>query len=283
MVFGDIVDHQTNVLKEKTVNFRALVPAGLVYPKINQIPPVSAQDGLEHREESIGIPLGLSDHTVLARHRVDPPEYIHPFMILAPRPDHRLLPSFRPYSPEFGMEAETGFIRKQDQSLPPTSAKAEEFFLMSAETPSRLLPWLEHTGRSADATKTLIAESTVGPASPADAPRGPASDTQPQPPRPTGSASSPMTEHSSVKLRLRLVGPRYPSEEDAQAAAPLAPPQPPGHLSSEPTSPHSTGSRLITDLKPSKKGKSFPCRECNLYSESRRRLAELVIQGGRNQ
>jgi len=39
--------------------------------------------------------------------------------------------------------------------------------------------------------------------------------------------------------------------------------------------------RQITEIKGTKKGKFFLCPECKLYLEPRRRLAELVIQGGR--
>jgi hypothetical protein len=159
MIFGDIVDFQTKIPTKKPIDFWPFVPSGLVYPKINKILPVAAEDRPKHSQESIRIPFRLPDHPVIASNRIDPAEYINPFMMLAPRPNHRLLASFRPHPPEFGMETEPCFIRKQDQSLPLTSPKAEEFFLMSAETPSHLLPWLEHTGRSADAAKTLIVES----------------------------------------------------------------------------------------------------------------------------
>jgi hypothetical protein len=42
-----------------------------------------------------------------------------------------------------------------------------------------------------------------------------------------------------------------------------------------------TAARQITEIKAAKKGRSFLCPKCKLYLEPRRRLAELVIQGGR--
>ena len=39
-------------------------------------------------------------------------------------------------------------------------------------------------------------------------------------------------------------------------------------------------SRQITEIKAAKKGELIPCVKCKLYLEPRRRLAELVIQGG---
>ncbi len=42
-----------------------------------------------------------------------------------------------------------------------------------------------------------------------------------------------------------------------------------------------TAVRQITEIKASKKTKSFLCPKCKLYLEPRRRLAELIIQGCR--
>jgi len=40
--------------------------------------------------------------------------------------------------------------------------------------------------------------------------------------------------------------------------------------------------KQMTEIRGPGKEKSFPCEKCKLYLEPRKRLAELVIQGGRS-
>ena len=218
----------------------SFMPAGLIHPEINQHPPVTKKNSLDHCEKSISIAFFLTYHPMSARKGIDPSKNIQPFVMLTLRQDHRLISFLHPDPPQFGMKTKPGFIRKKEDSFSLTSLGRQEFFLLSSEIPPPLPWWLEHSGKSVAAKKILTGASIAELGAPSIEPRDSVQDIRRRPLRPNGYASNPMSGGSFLTPSPKLSVSLGQHGTGAPAVSLALPPRLPFHLSFGSISPRSS-------------------------------------------
>src|SRR5664279_4777221 len=101
------------MLMTKLFNSFAFVPSCIVDPQFYSYSGYSTQKILEKRKKADGIASFRSHHPMFPADRINPSEYIQPFLMLASRHYRWLSSSFAPYSTKLRMYRKTGFISEQ--------------------------------------------------------------------------------------------------------------------------------------------------------------------------
>ena len=138
LIGGQVLEVDSCMVLKKERDLFAFVPSGSVHIEMDSVAVERSEQVLEDREESLAVTVGGAYESLPSQERCHPSGEVESLSVLAGCGDFEALAFPGPASSKTGMEAETGFVLKDDRFI---GFELAQFFLTPPENRWRL--WLE--------------------------------------------------------------------------------------------------------------------------------------------